>query len=66
MLYFTLTKVMNTGFPASVLLEVIGDVTRSKDMPGIAAIHDSLRHVNTCAGDIRAIVQVSTSLTGPL
>ena len=59
-------QVMQPRLPLTVLLQVFPDPPRKKDMPGIAAIHYPLRHLDARPGDIlTAHSHRFTSLTGP-
>ncbi len=53
-----ITHVVQTRYPLPVLHQIVGDVLREEDVPGIAAIHYSLRHVDPGAGHIGSIVDV--------
>ena len=50
-----------------VLFQIFGHMFGKQDVPGIAAIHHPLRHVDSGAGDVGALdSHRSTSFTGPL
>ena len=42
-----------------MFLQIIRDMFRKQDVTGIAAIHDSLGHVNSATGDIGASAHIS-------
>jgi hypothetical protein len=44
------------------VLEVFGEVFRNQNVTGIAAIHYSLRQVDSRSGNIRSIVEVSNHI----
>ena len=44
------------------MFEILGDVFGNQNVTGIAAIHYSLRQVNSRSGDIRSIVKVSNHI----
>ena len=58
MFYLTWTKVMEERSPAVVLFQIIGHVLANEDVPGIAAIHHSLRQVDPGAGDVFSLVHI--------
>src|SRR5439155_12178450 len=51
--------------PASVMLEIVCHASREKNMSGIAAIHDSLRDVNSSTGYVRLFVQIGDRIDRP-
>jgi hypothetical protein len=50
--YFAFTKFVQTRAPLRILIEVVGDTFWKKNVSGVAAIHDPLRHVDPGAGNI--------------
>jgi hypothetical protein len=57
--HLALAEVVQSAMPVSELFQVFGDVLGKKDVPGIAAIHDSLRHVDARTGDIGASAHIN-------
>src|SRR5205085_9287517 len=51
--------------PALVILEVLSHMMREQDVPGVAAIHYPLRHVDAGAGHISAFVHVHDTTNRP-
>ena len=49
-----------------VFLQIFGHVFGDKNVSGVPAIHDSLRHVDAGAGEIGVPFTSTTPLTGPL
>ncbi len=47
-------EVVQARRPLPVLHQIIGHVLREKDVPGVAAIHHPLRHVDAGPGDVGA------------
>ena len=58
MFHLEIPQIMQIRLPTTVLCKIIGDAFRKKDVPGIAAIHHSLRDVNAGAGNVLALVHV--------
>ena len=58
-LYVALTQVTQTRRPLPILHQVIRNVLGEENVPGVAAIHDPLRHVDSGSGDIGASAHVS-------
>jgi hypothetical protein len=58
-LHFTFTEIVQERSPPAIVFEIIGDMSRYKDVTGIAAIHDPLRDVNAGAGDIEAAAHIA-------
>ena len=57
-LHFALAEIVQTRRPLPVLHQIIGHVLREKDVPGVAAIHHPLRHVDAGPGDVGAPAHV--------
>ena len=51
-LYLALTEVAQPRRPLPRMHQIIGDVLGEKNVAGVAAIHHSLRHVDSGAGNI--------------
>ena len=51
-LHFAVAQVVQMWPPMTVLLQVFRHMSREKNVTGIAAIHDPLRHVDARPGDI--------------
>ncbi|PYJ93281.1 MAG: hypothetical protein DME54_05855 [Verrucomicrobia bacterium] len=51
-LHPTLAKIVQIRLPVPVLGQIFRYMPGQKNMPGIAAIHDALRHVDSSAGHI--------------
>ena len=56
--HLAFAKIMEMRPPVFVLLEVFRHTLGEQDVPGIAAIHHPLRHVDAGAGDIGALVYI--------
>ena len=52
MLHFAFAKVVQTRRPLPILHQIVRHVLGEEDVPGIAAIHHPLRHVDPGPGDI--------------
>ena len=61
MLHFTLSQIVQMRLPMSVLFEIFGDMFGQQDVTGVAAVHYSLRHVDSSPGDIRPLVDINNS-----
>ena len=57
-LHFAIAEVVQTRRPLPILHQIIGHVLREEDVPGIAAIHHPLRHVDAGPGDVGAAAHV--------
>ena len=53
---FHFAKVMEMRTPAAVLLQIFGNSLRKQDVAGIAAIHDTLGHVDPHSSRIDSII----------
>ena len=62
--YFAFTKFVQKRTPSRVLLQIVGDTFRKKNVTSIAAIHHSLRHIDASAGDIGLLVQIGDFVDG--
>src|SRR5438093_13405333 len=60
MFHFARAKIVQEWSPLLVFFEVFGDVFGNQNVTGIAAIHYTLRNVDSRPGNIRSIVEVST------
>ena len=58
MLYFTLPKVVQIGLPMPVVNQIVGNMFRDENVPGVAAIEHALSNVDSGASDINAIVYI--------
>jgi hypothetical protein len=61
---FAFTEIMQARLPMPVLAEVLRHVRGQKNMPGIAAIHHSLRNIDPGAGYIRFFINIRDSVDG--
>ena len=59
MFHFTFTKVMEARLPPTILLQIFRCAAGEKDVTGISAIHHALRHINSSAGHIRAVIHIA-------
>ena len=57
-LHFAISQVAQSRRPLPVLDQIIRHVLREEDVPGIAAIHDPLCHIDAGAGDVAAPAHV--------
>src|SRR5438128_8249232 len=57
-LYLTLAEIVQVRLPVPVLGQIFRYMPGQKNMPGIAAIHDALRHVDPRSGDVRPVVNI--------
>ena|SRR6266513_206493 len=48
----------------SIMLQIVGHMFRQEDMPGIPAIHDTLREVYSCSGDICFVINIGDLVDG--
>ena len=65
MLQFARTKIMQERSPPLVFFEVFSGVFGEKNVPGVAAIHHSVSHVKTGAGEIGSFVYIHNPANGP-
>ena len=65
-LNLALTQVTQTRRPLPVLHQIIRYVLREENVPGVAAIHHPLRHVDAGPAMLVRPLTSVTSLTGPL
>ena len=64
--HLKLADLMQERSPTGVFLQVLSHMLGEEDVPGIAAIHHPLRHVDAGARHVRPLLTSTTSLTGPL
>ncbi len=57
-LHLTLAEVVQERLPMAVLREIVRHPFGEENVPGVAAIHHPLRHVDAPAGDIGPLVHV--------
>src|SRR5262249_4259234 len=58
----TFTEFAKIRTPARVFLEIVRHTFGEKDVPGIAAIHYALRHIDPGTGNIRPIINIPDSV----
>jgi hypothetical protein len=56
--HLALAKVVQVRLPLPVLPQVFSDALREKNVTGVAAIHYSLRYVDSAPSDIRTVVHI--------
>src|SRR6202011_453073 len=56
--HFDFANLMQMRLPQAVLREVVGHALRHQNVSGIAAIHHSLRDVNSGTGNVRPVVDI--------
>src|SRR5438046_7927295 len=61
-LNLTLAEIVQVRLPVPVLNQIFRYMPGQKNMPGIAAIHDALRHVDPCSRDVRFVVHIGHSI----
>jgi len=59
MFYFTFAKIVQMRIPVGIRRKIVRHTFRQKNVPGIAAIHHPLRHVDSRAGNIRPITNIN-------
>ena len=52
MFYLAIAHVVQVRLPMTVLGKIFRDPFREKNMPGVAAIHHALGHVDSSSGNI--------------
>ena len=57
-LHFAVAQVVQVFAPLAILLQIVGDTFREQNVAGVATVHDSLRHVDAGAGDIRPLADI--------
>src|SRR6266516_6851005 len=57
-LHLTLAQIVQVRLPGPVLGQIFRYMPGQKNMPGIAAIDDTLRHVDPRSGDVRLVVNI--------
>ena len=62
MLDLAFAEIVQARLPMPVLAEVLGNMRGEKNMPGIAAIHHSLRHVDSGTGYIHFLINIRDSV----
>ena len=65
MLHFARTKIVQERSPLLVFFQIFSDVFGEKNVPGVAAIHHSLRHVKASAREIGSFVYIDHSANWP-
>src|SRR5205809_7865870 len=61
---FNWAKLVQMLAPLRILLEVVGDTFGKENVPGISAIHHSLRNVDPSAGDVGSPVNINDFIDG--
>src|SRR5207237_847228 len=62
MFHFARAKIVQEWSPLLVFFEVFGDVFGKQNVTGIAAIHHTLRNIDSRSGNVRSIVEVSNHI----
>src|SRR6266516_3497169 len=57
-LHLTLAEIVQVQLPVPVLGQIFRYMPGQKNMPGVAAIHDALRHVDPCSRDVRLVINI--------
>src|SRR6266566_3147102 len=57
-LHLTLAEIVQIRLPLPVVGQIFRYMPGQKNMPGITAIHDALRHVDPRSGDVRLVVNI--------
>ena len=65
MFYLAFTQLVQVQIPAGEWYEIVCHTFRQKNVPVIAAIHHSLRHVDTGPSDIGPLVNIDNLIDGP-
>ena len=55
---FALAQLVQMRPPSAILREIVGAPFRKQDVSSVATIHDTLRHGDACASQIRALVYI--------
>jgi hypothetical protein len=58
MFYLARAKVVQERPPLLMLFQVFGDMLGHEDVPGIAAIHHPLGHIDSGAGDVGPLIHI--------
>src|SRR5213596_1820304 len=58
MLHLTLAQIVQIRLPVPVLGQIFRYMPGQKNMPGIAAIHDALRHVDPWSREVRLFINI--------
>ena len=56
--HFAFTEIVQKQLPMPMLLQIFGDMFGKQNVPGIAAIHHPLRHINSRPGHAGLIVYI--------
>jgi hypothetical protein len=64
-LHFALAQVVQVRPPVAIFGQILGHVLRQKNVPGITAIHHSLRYIDSRSGDVCPVIDISSSTDGP-
>ena len=64
MFHFACAKIMQQWAPLLVFFEIFGDMFGEKNVTGVAASHHPLRHVDSSAGNVCALVHVDDPADG--
>src|SRR5712692_7531354 len=65
MFYFAFAEIVEMRVPARKRYEIVRHAFRQENMPGIAAIHHALSHVDTGTGDIGPLVYIQDYIDRP-
>src|SRR5207302_9743111 len=57
-LHLTLAEIVQVRLPVPVLGQIFRYMPGQKNMPGIAAIHNALRHIDPCSRDVRLVINI--------
>src|SRR5215472_11488369 len=57
-LYLTLAEIVQIWLPVAVLGQIFRYMPGQKNMPGITAIHNALRHVDSRSRDVRLVINI--------
>src|SRR5947208_15961692 len=55
-LHLTLAQIVQVRLPVAVVGQIFRYMPGQKNMPGIAAIHNALRHVDPLSGDVILVI----------
>jgi hypothetical protein len=65
MLHFAFPQLVQIGPPTGITFQVFCDVLRNQNVAGVAAIHNPLGDIDSCAGDVRALVDIRHLVNRP-
>jgi len=65
MLHFAGAKIVQERSPLFVLFKILGDMLGQQNVPGVPAVHHPLRHVQTGAREIGAIIHLNHAAHWP-